>query len=72
MSDNSLRISFEYKAPDEPTLIVYKYFGGGMIFGTELTISIVKTYVGPEAINLYSALSGKSIETIKQEAQNGV
>lgn len=68
MSDNSLRIAFDYKSPDEPTLIVYKYFGGGMMFGTEPTISIVKTYVGLEAINLYSALSGKTVNYIKKEA----
>lgn len=70
MSDNSLRIVFDYKMPDEPTLIVYKHFGGGYFLGSEPTISIMKTVVGKKAVALYSELSGKTIEQIEKEAEN--
>ena len=62
MSDNSLRIAFDYKNPDEPTLIVYKTFGGGYMLGSEPTISIIKTYVGKEALDLYVKLTGKEVK----------
>ena len=70
MSDNNLRITFDYKKPDEPTLIVYKYFGGGYFIGSEPTISIVRTVVGKKAVALYSELSGKTIEEIEEAAGN--
>lgn len=68
MSDNNLRITFDYKKPDEATLIVYKYFGGGYFLGSEPTITVVRTVVGKKAVALYSELSGKSIEEIEKEA----
>lgn len=68
MSDNNLRVVFDFKAPDEPTLVVYKYFGGGYILGSEPSISVVKTFVGKEALELYSKLSGKTVNYIKKEA----
>lgn len=69
MSDNNLRITFDYKKPDEASLIVYKYFGGGYFIGSEPTISVVRTIVGKKAIALYSELSGKSVEEIEKEAE---
>ena len=71
MSDNSLRISFDYKKPDEAALIIYKAFGGGMYFGGEPSISVVRTIVGKKAVAIYSELSGKTIEEIEKEAGNG-
>lgn len=70
MSDNNLRITFDYKKPDEATLIVYKYFGGGYFIGSEPTISVVRTVVGKKAVALYSELSGKTIAEIEKEAEN--
>ena len=69
MSDNNLRITFDYRKPDEATLIVYKYFGGGYLIGSEPTISIVRTVVGKKAVTLYSELSGKSVEEIEKESE---
>lgn len=68
MSDNSLKISFDYKKPDEAVLIVYKIFGGGY-FGGETGITVVRTIVGKKAIAIYSELSGKTIEQIEKEAE---
>ena len=68
MYDNRLRIAFDFKYPDEAALIVYESFSSGMMFGADASIKIVKTYVGESAIELYSKLSGKTIETIKKEA----
>lgn len=69
MMDNSLRVSFDYRKPDEAVLVVYKTFGGGYFIGSEPTVSIVKTVVGNRAVRLYSELSGKSIEQIEKEAE---
>lgn len=69
MSDNNLRITFDYKKPDEAVLVVYKYFGGGYFIGSEPTISIVRTVAGKKAVALYSELSGKSVEEIEKEAE---
>ena len=67
MSDNNLRISFDYKYPDEAALIVYTTFGGVMI-GSEPTVNVRKVITGEEAVELYSKLSGKTVEKIKKEA----
>ena len=67
MCDNNLRISFDYKYPDEAALVVYTAFGGGMI-GGEPTINVRKVLTGIEAVELYSRLSGKTVEYIKKEA----
>lgn len=67
MNDNGLQISFDYKYPDNAVLITYRAFGG-IMFGDTARISVVKTYVGEEAIRLYSALTGKSIPSIHKEA----
>ena len=67
MTDNGLKIVFDYRKPDQAVLITYKVWGGGMFTGTDPSISIVKTFTGAEAIALYSELSGKSIEQIKKE-----
>ena len=67
MSDNNLRISFDYKYPDEAALVVYTAFGGVMI-GSEPTINVRKVITGIEAVELYSRLSGKTVEYIKKEA----
>lgn len=68
MSDNSLKISFDYKKPDEAVLIIYKVFGGGY-FGGETGITVVRTIVGKKAVAMYSELSGKTIEQIEKEAE---
>lgn len=67
MTDNNLRISFDYKYPDEAALVVYSTFGGYL--GGEPTISVRKIITGEKAVKLYSELTGKSsIEDIKKEA----
>lgn len=66
MSDN-LRITFDYKYPDDAALVVYSAFGGGY-FGGEPTISVKKIITGEKAVKLYSELSGKSIPDIHKEA----
>lgn len=70
MSDNNLRITFDYKKPDEAVLITYKVWGGAMFLGGDPSISVIKTYTGEKAIELYSELSGKTIEEIEKEAEN--
>ena len=67
MSDNSLRISFDYKYPDEAALVVFSAFGSGY-FGAEPTISVRKIITGEKAVKLYSELTGKSIEDIVKDA----
>lgn len=66
MSDNNLRISFDYKYPDEAALVVYTAFGG--MIGGEPTVNVRKVITGEEAVELYSKLSGKTVEKIKKEA----
>ena len=68
MTDNSLRISFDYKYPDEAALVVYSAFGGGMILGSEPSINVRKVITGEKAVKLYSELTGKSVEYIRKEA----
>ena len=67
MADNNLRISFDYRYPDEAALIVYSTFGGGYL-GGEPTINVRKVIIGENAVKLYSELSGKSVEDIRKEA----
>ena len=68
MTDNNLRISFDYKYPDEAALVVYSTFGGGMVLGGEPAINVRKVIVGDEAVELYSKLAGKTVEYVKKEA----
>lgn len=68
MTDNNLRISFDYKYPDEAALVVYSAFGGGMILGSEPTINVRKVITGDEAVELYSKLAGKTVGYVKKEA----
>ena len=70
MSDNGIRIAFDYKKPDVATLVTYKIWGGTTYLGGEPSISVIKTYTGGKAIALYSELSGKTIEQIEKEAEN--
>ena len=65
MSDNNLRISFDYKYPDEAALVVYNTIGG--YFG-DASVNVRKVITGEEAVELYSKLSGKTVEKIKKEA----
>lgn len=67
MSDNNLKISFDYKYPDEAALVVYSTFGGGY-FGGEPTISVKKIITGEKAVKIYSELTDKTVEAIKREA----
>lgn len=67
MNDNNLRISFDYRYPDEAALIVYSTFGGGYLGGAP-SINIRKTIIGEKAVEIYSELTGKSVEDIKKEA----
>lgn len=69
MSDNEIKIAFDYKKPDEAVLVVYKIRGGSVLFTNEPSMSILKTYIGEKAIELYSELSGKTIEEIEKEAE---
>ena len=66
MSDNNLRISFDYKYPDEAALVVYNAIGGGY-FG-EPSVNVRKIIIGEEAVELYSRLAGKTVEDIRKEA----
>ncbi len=68
MQDNNLRISFDYKYPDDAALVVYSTFGGGYLVGGEPTINVRKVITGDAAVKLYSELTGKSIEDIRKEA----
>ncbi len=61
MYDNTLRISFEYKKPDEAVLAIYTVIGS--------RIDVVRADVGEKAIAIYSELSGKTIEQIEKEAE---
>ena len=67
MTDNNLRISFDYRYPDEAALIVYSTFEGGYL-GGEPTISLRKVITGDEAVELYSKLAGKTVEYVKKKA----
>lgn len=67
MSDNNLRITFDYKYPDDAALVVYSAFGGGY-FGGEPTISVKKIITGEKAVKLYSELTGESVEDIRKKA----
>lgn len=62
MSDNSLKVAFDYKYPDLAALVVYKVTGGGYFGSTD--VSVIKVITGEEAIKLYSELTGKSIVEI--------
>ena len=66
MSDNNLRISFDYKYPDEAAMVVFTSSGGGY-FG-EPSVTVRKVITGEEAVKAYSMLTGKSIEDIRKEA----
>lgn len=68
MTDNNLRISFDYRYPDEAAIIVYSTFGGGYLIGGDPMINIRKTIIGERAVEIYSELTGKSVEDIKKEA----
>ena len=67
MIDNNLKMSFDYKYPDEAALVVFSTFGGGYL-GGEPTISVKKIITGEKAVKLYSELTGKTVEEIHKEA----
>ena len=69
MTDNNLKISFDYKYPDEAALMVYSTFSTGY-FGGEPAVSVRKLITGEKAVKLYSELTGKTIEEIHKEAGN--
>jgi hypothetical protein len=62
MTDNNLRISFDYKYPDVAALVVYSTFGDSP------EVNINKVITGEEAVKLYSMLTGKTIENVHKEA----
>lgn len=68
MTDNYLRIAFDYKYPDEAALVIYTTFGGGFFLGSEPKIDVRKIITGEKAVKLYSELTGKSIEEVHKEA----
>lgn len=67
MFDTNLKMSFDYKYPDEAALVVFSTFGGGYLSG-EPTVSVKKIITGEKAVKLYSELTGKSVEDIRKEA----
>lgn len=67
ISDNNIRISFDYKYPDEAVLVVFTSNGGGYLYGDQ-GVNIRKVITGKKAIGIYSELSGKSIEKIQKDA----
>lgn len=69
MTDNRLKISFDYRHPDEAALIVYSTSGGGY-FGGEPTVNVKKVIAGEKAVELYSELTGISVEEIEKEVGN--
>ncbi len=66
MSDNSLKVAFDYNYPDVASFVVYKVVGGGYFGSTE--VSVIKVITGEKAIKLYSELTGKPIIEIHKEA----
>lgn len=68
MSDNNLRISFDFKFPDEAALVVYSVSGGYGYLGGEPAINVKKVITGEEAVELYSKLTGKTVAYVKKEA----
>lgn len=66
MSDNNLKMSFDYKYPDDAVLVVYKVIGGGYFASTD--VSVTKIITGEKAVKLYSELTGKTVENIRKEA----
>ncbi len=69
MSDNSLKIAFDYKKPDEAVLVVYKTMVSGFsLYGGEPSVTVERVISGKKAIALYSELTGKSIEQIEELA----
>ena len=68
MQDNNLRISFDYKYPDEAALVVYSAFGGGYLIGGEPTINVKKVITGEEAVELYAKLVGETVKYVKDKA----
>jgi hypothetical protein len=66
MNDNNLRISFDYKYPDDAALVVCNVSGGSYFGNPELHIK--KVITGEKAVKLYSELTGKSVEDIRKEA----
>ena len=70
MQDNNLKISFDFRYPDEAALIVYSTFGGGYL-GGDPQINIRKVIIGDGAVELYSKLTDKSVEDIRKEALKG-
>jgi len=67
VSDNNLRISFDYKYPDEAALVVYSTSGGGY-FGGEPSVNVRKVITGEDAVKAYSILTGKTVEDIRKDA----
>lgn len=67
ISDNNIRISFDYKYPDEAVLVVFTTNGGGYLYGDQ-GVNIRKVITGKKAIGIYSELSGKPIEKIQKDA----
>ena len=67
MSDNSLRISFDYKYPDEAAMVVYTVVGDGY-FSSCTSVNVKKVITGEDAVKAYSMLTGKTVEDIKKEA----
>lgn len=69
MSDNSLKIAFDYNKPDEAVLLIYKTsISGFSLYGGEPSVTVERVISGKKAIALYSELSGKSIEQIEELA----
>lgn len=62
MSDNNLRVSFDYIYPDEPALLVCEELRG------RGDIRVIQAYIGEKALQLYSQLTGKSIDAIRRAA----
>ena len=66
MSDNNLRISFDYKYPDTAVLIVYESWGGMLTSSPEIRIR--KTFTSEHAVRLYAMLTGKTVAEVHKEA----
>lgn len=68
MTDNiNLRISFNYKYPDEAVLAVYSAFGGGYL-GGDPTINVREVIIGEKAVEIYSKLTGVTVNDVKKGA----
>ena len=68
ISDNNLRISFDYKYPDDAALVVFNTTNSSFLYGSEPSVNVRKVITGDDAVKAYSILTGKTVEDIRKAA----